>query len=171
MKQYTCTCVYLLCAVSTSVLHVCTQTISSCVSCACVSLLSLFQASLPSLQDFYSSIPTLPAGWANQTTTTPLDTIQLCKVSRAPCTASQPLVVTCCLTINSDLTWQVHIHGHTITPTARSPLLFLRNSLQFLLYLCLSCSILVEYVQVILMSNMRIWQRKRRGDFYRCKES
>ena len=70
MKQYTCTCVYLLCAVSTSVLHVCTQTISSCVSCACVSLLSLFQASLPSLQDFYSSIPTLPAGWANQTTTT-----------------------------------------------------------------------------------------------------
>ena len=122
MKQYTCTCVYLLCAVSTSVLHVCTQTISNCVSCACVSLLSLFQAFLPSLQYFYSSIPTLPAGWANQTTTTPLDTIQLCKVSRAPCTASQPLGVICCLTINSDLTWQVHIHGHTITPTARSPL-------------------------------------------------
>ena len=86
--------------------------------CMCIS----FQASLPSLQYFYSSIPTLPAGWADQTTTTPLDTIQLCKVSRAPCTASQPLVVTCCLTINSDLTWQVHIHGHTITPTARSPL-------------------------------------------------
>ena len=87
-----------------------------------ISLLLLFQASLPSLQDFYSSIPTLPAGWADQTTTTPLDTIQLCKVSRTPCTASQPLVVTCCVTINSDLTWQVHIHVHTITPTARSPL-------------------------------------------------
>ena len=45
MKQYTCTCIYLLCAVSTSVLHVCTQTISSCVSCACVSLSRLL--SLP----------------------------------------------------------------------------------------------------------------------------
>ena len=89
--------------------------------CVCIFLL-LFQASLPSLQDIYSSIPTLPAGWADQTTTTPLDKIQLCKVSRAPCTASQPVVVTCCLTINSDLTWQAHVHGQTVKPSARSPL-------------------------------------------------
>ena len=87
----------------------------------CIFLL-LFQASLPSLQDIYSSIPTLPAGWADQTTTTPLDKIQLCKVSRAPCTASQPVVVTCCLTINSDRTWQAHVHGQTVKPSARSPL-------------------------------------------------
>ena len=38
------------------------------------------------------------------------------------CTASQPVVVTCCLTINSDLTWQAHVHGQTVKPSARSPL-------------------------------------------------
>ena len=114
---------YLLCTVSTSVLHVCTRKQYLVVYHVHVYLFSYFSRllSLP-YKIFYSSIPTLPAGWADQTTTTPLDTIQLCKVSRAPCTASQPLVVTCCLMINSDFTWQVHIHGHTITPTARSPL-------------------------------------------------
>ena len=31
-------------------------------------------------------------------------------------------MVTCCLTINSDLTWQAHVHGQTVKPSARSPL-------------------------------------------------
>ena len=81
-----------------------------------------FQASISSLQDIYSSLPSLPAGWTDQTTTPPLDTIQLCKVSPAPCTHSKPVVVKCCLTINNDLTWQVNVHGHNVTPTAQSPL-------------------------------------------------
>ena len=84
-----------------------------------------FQASISSLQDIY---PSLPAGWADQTTT-PLDTIQLCKVSPAPCTYSKPVVVTCCLILNNDLTWQVNVHGHNVTPTARSPLSSVPNKL------------------------------------------
>ena len=81
-----------------------------------------FQPTTPCLQDIYSDLPTLPAGWTDQTTTPPLDTIQLCKVSRAPCTSTQPMVVTHCLTINCDLTWQVNVHGHSLTLTPRSPL-------------------------------------------------
>ena len=72
----------------------------------------LFQNYPPSLQDIHSSLPSLPAGWTNQTVTTP------------PCTSSQPIIATCCLTISNDLMWRAYLHGYNVTPkiTSRSPL-------------------------------------------------
>ena len=101
----------------------------------------------PSLQDLHSSLPSLPAGWTDQTVT-PLNVIQLCKVSRAPCTSAQPVVVTCCLTSIDDLMWHAYVHGHNITPTiaSRSPLSSIPTklttvSLQALFELLNSCRV------------------------------
>ena len=85
----------------------------------CVSL--LFQASPPSLQD---SLPSLPAGWPDQTVATPLNVLQLCNtcMSHEPCVSSQPVVDTCCLTISNDFMCRAYVHGHNVTPkiTSRS---------------------------------------------------
>ena len=113
---------------------------------------------MPCLQDIYFAVPTLPAGWTDQTRTPPLDTIQLCKVLRAPCTCTQPVVVTHCLTINSDHTWQVNVHGHSVTLTPQSPLSSVlkklsTESVASLITLLDTCKV---YVQDILMSSTRI---------------
>ena len=41
---------------------------------------------------FYSSLPSLSSEWSDQTVT-PLEKIQLCKISSNACSSNQPLVV------------------------------------------------------------------------------
>ena len=59
-----------------------------------------------SFSSFYSSLPNLSSEWSDQTVT-PLEKIQLCKISTNACSSNQPLVVSLSLTINEDFTWKV----------------------------------------------------------------
>ena len=55
------------------------------------------------------------SSWSNQTSSDrPLQSIKLCKLSTVPSASTQPLTVVCCLTIQQDLTWVVHVYGHEI---------------------------------------------------------
>ena len=74
------------------------------------------------LAELHTSIELSP-GWVNQTSN-PENEIQLCRISRSPGSSKQPMVVSHCLCINSDLTWIAHVHGHNVSVanTVDSPL-------------------------------------------------
>lgn len=62
-------------------------------------------------------MPALCPGWTDQTTSSPLQDIKLCKVSCQPSSSSslQPMFVSHSLTITSDLTWKAYVSGHDVT--------------------------------------------------------
>ena len=80
----------------------------------------------PTLQELHASMPALRPGWTDQTTSSPLQDIKLCKVSCQPSSSSslQPIFVSHSLTITSDLTWKAYVSGHDVTSKiiAQSPL-------------------------------------------------
>lgn len=72
---------------------------------------------MPTLQELHTSMPALCPGWTDQTTSSPLQDIKLCKVSCQPSSSSslQPMFVSHSLTITSDLTWKAYVSGHDVT--------------------------------------------------------
>ena len=51
--------------------------------------------------------------WSNQSLS-PLTSIKLCKISSEASSSRQPLVVTHCLSVSSDLQWSVSVHNHEV---------------------------------------------------------
>ena len=78
----------------------------------------------PKLEDLHASVhDKLAPGWVDQTSD-PTKQIQLCKIIQSSRSFKQPMVISHCLCISSDLTWEAHIHGHKLSSTtdANSPL-------------------------------------------------
>lgn len=46
----------------------------------------------------------------------PLTSICLCKVSALPTVSTQPIVITHCLTVSEDLTWELYVHNRQVQP-------------------------------------------------------
>ena len=46
----------------------------------------------------------------------PLTSICLCKVSALPTVSTQPIVITHCLTISEDLTWELYVRNRRVQP-------------------------------------------------------
>ena len=71
-------------------------------------------------------MPALRPGWTDQSTSSPLQDIKLCKISCQPSSSSslQPMFVSHSLTIASDLTWKAYVSGHEVASkiVAQSPL-------------------------------------------------
>ncbi len=70
---------------------------------------------LENLQVIRSSL-ILPQFWLEQSLGTP-DKIKICKLSSEPSTSKQPLALSHCLVIHSDMTWSLFVHNRVITPT------------------------------------------------------
>ena len=67
------------------------------------------------LDDLHASVDKLAPGWVDQTSD-PTKQIQLCKIVQSPQSSKHPMVISHCLCICSDLTWEAHIHRHkTVT--------------------------------------------------------
>ena len=58
--------------------------------------------------------------WSDQSTSN--STIRLCKISEQPCSSQQPLLVSHCITVAADLTWEAFAHGHKLDPCQCQPL-------------------------------------------------
>ena len=74
---------------------------------------SIHEDPAESFSSFYSSLPSLSSEWSDQTVT-PLEKIQLCKISSNACSSNQPLVVSLSLTINEDFTWKLFVLGQQL---------------------------------------------------------
>ena len=61
-----------------------------------------------------------PKAWSDQSTSN--TTIRLCKISEQPCSSQQPLLVSHCITIAADLTWEAFAYGHKLDPCQCQPL-------------------------------------------------
>ena len=57
----------------------------------------------------------LPCHWVRQFVT-PFNKLHVCKLNCTPSSSKQPLAVTHCLTIQSDLTWSLFVHNQPVTP-------------------------------------------------------
>ena len=83
-------------------------------------------SSSPTLEELHTSMPALHPGWTDQSTSSPLQDIKLCKISCQPSSSSslQPMFVSHSLTIASDLTWKAYVSGHEVASkiVAQSPL-------------------------------------------------
>ena len=66
-----------------------------------------------SYSSLYSSLPSLSYEWSDQTVT-PLEKIQLCKISSNADSSNQPLVVSLSHTINEDFTWKLFVLGQQL---------------------------------------------------------
>ncbi|SMN01866.1 hypothetical protein SPONN_135 [uncultured Candidatus Thioglobus sp.] len=64
------------------------------------------------LKHFHESLE-VPLTWCDRSPEA-LTSIQLCKISSAPSSTQQPLVLTHCLTINDDFTWSLYVHNHHV---------------------------------------------------------
>ncbi len=59
----------------------------------------------------------LPQGWSNATEDSVTSMcMRLCKISSAATTSRQPVVITHCLTVESDLKWVLYVHNNKLTP-------------------------------------------------------
>ena len=56
----------------------------------------------------------LPQGWSNATEDSVC--MKLCRISSAATTSRQPVVITHCLTVKSDLKWLLYVHNNKLTP-------------------------------------------------------
>ena len=77
-------------------------------------------------------MPVLPPGWTDQSTSSPLQDIELCKIFCLPSSSSSlPLCVSHSLTIMSDFTWKAYVSCHKVTPAiiSQSPLLAIPKKL------------------------------------------
>ena len=67
-----------------------------------------------------SSVVLPSKAWSDQSTSN--TTIRLCKISEQPCSSQQPLLVSHCITIASDLTWEAFAYGYKLDPCQCQPL-------------------------------------------------
>ena len=56
----------------------------------------------------------LPQGWSNATEDSVC--MKLCRISSTATTSRQPVVITHCLTVKSDLKWLLYVHNNKLTP-------------------------------------------------------
>ena len=66
------------------------------------------------LADLHASLEMLAPGWVDQTSD-PTEQVQLCKIVPSSHSSKQPMAISHCLCISSDLTWTAHIHGHKLS--------------------------------------------------------
>lgn len=99
------------------------------------------------LADLHASVEKLAPGWVDQTSD-PTEQIQLCKIIQSSRSSKQPMVISHCLCISSDLTWIAHIHGHKLpttndvnSPVSSIPHKLDRKSLASLLQLMDKCTV------------------------------
>lgn len=68
------------------------------------------------LKDLHVSVDKLAPGWVDQTSD-PTEQIPLCKIIPSSQSSSkQPMVISHCLCVSSDLRWEAHVHGHKLSP-------------------------------------------------------
>lgn len=70
------------------------------------------------LKHLYESLSPLGNSWSVQYS----NQLQLCKLNTLPSTSSQPLVITYTITIHSDCSWLVFVHGNCLHNVADTPL-------------------------------------------------
>ena len=69
------------------------------------------------LQDLYRCLK-LPNRYWSDKSPQPLLSINLCKLLSLYSTSKQPLVITHCVTVNSDLQWLLFVHNQLVSPTS-----------------------------------------------------
>ena len=102
------------------------------------------------LADLHASLETLAPGWVDQTSD-PTEQVQLCKIVQSSHSSKQPMGISHCLCISSDLTWTAHIHGHKLStdkdinsPVSSIPCTLDQKSLASLLQLMDKCTVCPE---------------------------
>ncbi len=84
------------------------------------------QSPVTSLDELYARITMtkLKYSWSNQTVsvTKPIEKLQFCKISSQPSGTAQPLVVTHCIIVYPDFSWEVFVYGHKVVPSPTNPL-------------------------------------------------
>ena len=68
------------------------------------------------LQDLHRCLKLPNRYWSDQSPQ-PLLSIKLCKLLSLDSTSKQPLVITHCVTVNSDLQWSLFVHNRQVTPS------------------------------------------------------
>ena len=87
----------------------------------------------------------LPSGWSNLSNNSS-DEIQLCKLLCTSGTSSEPMKISHSIMINSDMTWNVYVHGNKVlcrrnTPLSQFPDRLSAESLQSLISIVDSASV------------------------------
>ncbi len=78
------------------------------------------------LAELHAALPALGPGWSDQTLPeTPISQIRLAKIAahdEASTASTQPLVVSHSLLVDSDLSWNVFVHGRRVHKNTTNPL-------------------------------------------------
>ena len=82
-------------------------------ACSATSRDSDNQVECPAIEVFHQSI-TLPSPSWMDVSASPVQSITLCKVSNVPTVSTQPVIISHCLKIESDLTWTLFVHNHKL---------------------------------------------------------
>ena len=64
------------------------------------------------LKDFHGCLK-IPSTWCDQSPVS-LTSIELCKISSAPSSSEQPLILTHCVTVHDGFTWSVYVHNRLV---------------------------------------------------------
>ena len=65
------------------------------------------------VKDLHKSIKLPGQSWSDQSPS-PVTSIKLCKISSEASSSEQPLIVTHCLSVSSNLQWSVSVHDHEV---------------------------------------------------------
>ncbi len=74
------------------------------------------------LGELYATVKLKPS-WSDQTATTKaIDKLKFCKISSLPSDTAQPLIITHCLIVYPDFSWEVFVYGRKVVPSPTNPL-------------------------------------------------
>ena len=68
------------------------------------------------MKDLHKSIKLPNQSWSDHSPS-PVTSIKLCKISSEASSSGQPLIVTHCLSVSSNLQWSVSVHDHEVKQT------------------------------------------------------